>query len=763
MKDLRETFDECLVSDDQLKKALTIRERDFILESIPYELVERYKSEGWKIDREFKTRCRMWRYKPTDVAFEDEVWSLFGGLSFKKLNRDRRLCLSYSEDGKSTQQIDVLAVDDESIIIVECKSTDTLEKKRSFKTDIEALGGKKQGITNWIRKIFPGEKYKIKFILATKNYILSKEDLDRLENFKILHIDETTLSYYRSLYDHLGVAAKYQFLGAIFEGEDIPELDNIVPAIKGKMGNHVYYSFSIEPEKLLKIGFVLHRNKANKKMMPTYQRMIKKSRLKGIENFINSGGYFGNSVIINIQTTKSLRFERANTQSESSIAKIGLLYLPKKYKSAYIIDGQHRIYGYANTKYRLTNTIPVVAFENLDRIEQTEIFMQINENQKAIPKNLKNTLNADLLWGSSNLNEAVRASRLQLAIDLGEDKSSTLYGRIVIGEDLKSKRTCIKLDTISTALNKTSFYGKVSKDSIKELGSFYNGNIDKTHERIFDLLVGCFDFVKDNLTSDWELGEEDNGYVSINATIYVLILIINDVINHLVEKCEVDIQKSKMEEILVNSYEYLDPIIKHFKEINIETKLSYRKSYGLSGRADYWHKLQQVINDAKPEFNPTSLQKYLEEKAHFLNDLAIKYIRGIETFLKADVRSKLEEKFDKKWWKQGVPMKVYSTAESIASQKNREIDEEEKEVEPWDCLHIIDFRDIIMFNKSWMLKEYTRVGEEQLSSDAKSDWLIKFNKIRNENVHSWKGSEEEIKFLEEIYSWLTTSEGEEDI
>mgnify|MGYP004568545145 CR=1 FL=1 len=43
------------------------------------------------------------------------------------------------------------------------------------------------------------------------------------------------------------------------------------------MGGFEYFEFSIEPEKLLKIGYVLHRSEANKHMMPTYQRIIKKT------------------------------------------------------------------------------------------------------------------------------------------------------------------------------------------------------------------------------------------------------------------------------------------------------------------------------------------------------------------------------------------------------------------------------------------------------------------------------------------------------
>ena len=68
------------------------------------------------------------------------------------------------------------------------------------------------------------------------------------------------------------------------------------------MGGHKYYSFSIEPERLLKIGYVLHRNEANKNMMPTYQRIIKKKRLTDVQKFINGGGYFPNSLIISIDT-----------------------------------------------------------------------------------------------------------------------------------------------------------------------------------------------------------------------------------------------------------------------------------------------------------------------------------------------------------------------------------------------------------------------------------------------------------------------------
>ncbi|MGK0747779.1 DGQHR domain-containing protein, partial [Yokenella regensburgei] len=89
----------------------------------------------------------------------------------------------------------------------------------------------------------------------------------------------------------------------------------------------------------------------------------------------------------------------------NSISKLGILHLPNIYRSAYIIDGQHRLYGYANSEYAASNTVPVVAFVDLDKKEQVKLFMDINENQKAVSKNLRTTLQADLLWESDNVAE----------------------------------------------------------------------------------------------------------------------------------------------------------------------------------------------------------------------------------------------------------------------------------------------------------------------------------------------------------------------
>lgn len=290
---------------------------------------------GWSVDKKYKSYVRLKKEKkiPFDEQFENEVWLLFQKLGFSAMNKSRYFKLLYSFQGENlTQQIDIFAADDESIIIIECKASECIDKKTTFKTEIESIGGKMQGVFAAARKLFPNRKLKAKYIFATKNYALSDKDKERMSDFNIAHFDEDSIKYYTELHNHLGLAARYQLLGNLFSGQKIPELNNIVPAIEGEMGKHKYYSFSIEPEKLLKMGFVLHHDNAYKDEMPAYQRIIKKNRLKAVREFVDSGGFFPNSIIISIDAKKPLQFDKSGLQEASSISRIGLLHLPQEYK-----------------------------------------------------------------------------------------------------------------------------------------------------------------------------------------------------------------------------------------------------------------------------------------------------------------------------------------------------------------------------------------------------------------------------------------------
>lgn len=757
MSELRDMFFQGLVSGTNLAKERARRRNPYLFEKILPSQLPEYKEKGWLPHKEYKSKISVKKKKPIDIAFEDQLWVIFSNMGFPFLNGGRFFKIPYSEDYSLTQQVDLVAVDDETILIMECKAAETIRKNRNFKEAIDSIGGQREGILNTLQKVFPGSKHKVKFIFATKNYVLGKPDIDRLQNFEIARFEEEETEYYEELTTLLGPAAKYQLLGNLFEGQKIPGLNNKVPAVMGNLGSHTFYSFSIEPERLLKICYVLHRTKANKELMPTYQRMVKKDRLKHIEKFISDGGFFPNSVVINIDKgRRPLKWEPADTQCDDTSCRIGILSLPQKYRSAFIIDGQHRVYGYANTKYKNTNAIPVVAFENLARSDQVELFMQINENQKSVSKNLRNTLIADLLWKSSDLTEAIKALKSRIAQELGDDKKSPLHGRVIIGENKKTSTMCIKIDTILTAFNRGNFFGSVTKNSIKNIGTFYDGNVDSTFERLLAFLILCFNYISDNLSEQWELGEMEDGFLTINPTIYCLIVIFSDIVDHLVKVDNLNPRSEPTEYLANETKPYLDPIIWYFRNISIEEKLQLRRGYGTGGKTKSWRTLQKIIQETRKEFNPEGLEQYIKDSSRQFNTQSFEIIRDIETSLKQYIKNKLEEEYKQHWWKKGVPLKVYEEAELLASQKNRLIDDPEKEVQPWDQLHLIDYRKI-MVDKWRLFQDKYAHPDAKGNKDEQTKWLVKLENIRNQNFHIYSVTEEEFDFLREIRSWLLDS------
>ena len=628
-----------IVSGDELSKARVLRSKSYIeakerRAALP-ELIE----EGWEEYKSYKNNkfVGIRKKKKFDECFEDQVWCLFARMGFTHMNKNRSFAMSY-EQGKEkiTQQIDVFAADDETVIIVECKAAESI-RDGVFKKPLEALHSQMDGLRREARSRFP--KAKVKFIWATQNFIISPADQARMREWNIVHFSDAVINYYSELVKHLGTCARYQLLGSLFANDTIQNMDDRIPAIQGEMGGHKYYSFSIEPERLLKIGYVLHRNEANKNMMPTYQRLIKKKRLTEVQKFINSGGYFPNSLIISIDSGgKGLQFDAGSPKVDGAHSRIGILHLPKKYRSAYIIDGQHRLYGYSDSNYATSNSIPVVAFVDLDRQEQIKLFMDINENQKAVPKTLRVTLNADMLWDSPDYNERRQALRSKIAQMFGEEETSPLLGRVVIGEDEKSSIKCITVEAIQTALKKCNFmtqYGK--KNCIIKDGTFDAGTNQSTCDLLYPFLEECLRYVKDGAAEEWERGDRDDGMLTMNRGIQAVIRVINDIVNHLVERGDISPKMQKTEDVVKQVAFYLDPLNEYLSNLTQQERKELRGYFGGGADTRFWRAFQREIAKTRVDFNPDGLKKYWEDEAKTFNADSVKYLRDIESWVKRTI------------------------------------------------------------------------------------------------------------------------------
>lgn len=723
--------------------------------------LEELEEEGWEYVKDYADSkfVKVRKEKPFYERFEDQIWLLFFQMGFKLLNRDANFKMNYDFNNPDfTQQIDVFAADDETILIVECKSSEDLNEVQ-FKKDIEKLHGQMEGLRKCALKQYPGRK--VKCIWATHNCIMSAKDIKRLQEWDIIFFSDSTIQYYSELVKHLGTCSRYQLLGNLLANTEIKKMQNKVLAIKGKMGGHEYYEFSIEPEKLLKIGYVLHRNEANKNMMPTYQRIIKRKRLKEVQSFINDGGYFPNSIIISIDSGgRKLQFDESPTKLDDSISKIGVLHLPKRYHSAYIIDGQHRLYGYSDSEYANTNSIPIVAFVDLDRSEQLKLFMDINENQKSVSKTLRITLNSDMLWDSPNQNERRDAIRSKIAQMCGEEQSSPLLGRVVIGEDEKNNIKCITIQAIQLALQKCSFFSTFAKNNtIATNGSFDVGDNQATIDRFYPFLEGCFKTVKNECETEWSLGEQ--GILTINRGIQGIIRIINDVVNLLIAQNKLFPLTQDIDDIINEVEYYMSPLLNHINKLTEEQRIELKSFYGGGAENKYLRYFQKVIHDSLTDFNPEGLEEYIENTTKEYNATSKEYIYAIEEKLKDVIAESLQEYYGDKWLIKGLPKTTYKEAEKAASDKNYELlsNDEESDIEPWDCISLSDCKDIVVYSHNWseiFESIITRPEDLILSTkEQKTEWISTISKEQNKlSKSTYSVPKSSFELISNIYAWL---------
>ena len=719
---------------------------------------EDYQSEGWEAFSTYKnpkyTKYR--KEKSYDEQFEDAVWYMFYKMGFSWLNKDRTFRLASDPNNPAlTQQIDVFAVEDETIFVVECKSCDK-PKEVTFKKELEALNGQMFALRVEILKQFQDKK--VVFVWATKNAIIGDKDKERMAQWNIVHFDDATIEYYTQLSEHLGTAARYQLLGSILKGRDIKNMDMDVPAIESRMGGLTYYSFSIEPSKLLKIGYVLHRTKANSDMMPTYQRIIKKARLAEIRKFVDGGGYFPNSIIISIDTSgKKLVFDPAAPKKEGSYSRIGTLHLPKRYHSAYIIDGQHRLYGYSDSQYGDRDCVPVVAFVDLDRQDQLKLFMDINENQKAVPKKLRVTLNKDMYWDSRNLNDQRIALRSKIASSFGEDSSSPLLNRVDMDEDNSSTIRCISVEELQTALNQSHFFNTYDKkNTLKEHGTFDFGDLDKTYAVFFPFICGCLKYIMNECPEEWDKGKE--GILTINRGISACIRVIDDIVNLLISQKKINPLKDSVDSMVSEVSFYLEPLTVYIKNITPDQANDIKKVFGSGAKPKFYHYFQKPIADKFSDFNPPGMTEWFESQSQKYNEQSRSALLAIEQKLRTLTKEALVNEYGASWKKDGVKKDILMRINNEAYEKSYESDLDH-EVDDWDMITLKDISQIATYGSNWSkIFEKILTRPEDVGNGRKEDklaWLDTFAKELNKmSSSSHSVDKKTYDLICSVYNWL---------
>ena len=167
-----------LHEDDALVHKYKARRTSFDTTKVLPAEVEAYVNRGWMVTNVLKTKTQLSRPKEFSRQFEDDIWCMFYELGFRILNSDEKLVIPWGENEENKKQLDIVAVGDDAIFVVECKAADK-PKSRSFQSVLNEMALYKAGVTDALRQVYGANK-RVKFILATRNYQI----LDDVEDDK---------------------------------------------------------------------------------------------------------------------------------------------------------------------------------------------------------------------------------------------------------------------------------------------------------------------------------------------------------------------------------------------------------------------------------------------------------------------------------------------------------------------------------------------------------------------------------------------------
>lgn len=312
----------------------------------------------------------------------------------------------------------------------------------------------------------------------------------------------------------------------------------------------------------------------------------------------------------------------------------------------------------------------------------------------------------------------------------------------------------------SIGIAKCSFFSTFAKNNtIATNGSFDVGDNQATIDRFYPFLEGCFKTVKNECETEWSLGEQ--GILTINRGIQGIIRIINDVVNLLIAQNKLFPLTQDIDDIINEVEYYMSPLLNHINKLTEEQRIELKSFYGGGAENKYLHYFQKVIHDSLTDFNPEGLEEYIENTTKEYNATSKEYIYAIEEKLKDVIAESLQEYYGDKWLIKGLPKTTYKEAEKAASDKNYELlsNDEESDIEPWDCISLSDCKDIVVYSRNWseiFESIITRPEDLILSTkEQKTEWINTISKEQNKlSKSTYSVPKSSFELISNIYAWL---------
>ena len=736
------------------------RRNTFEQVSVPNSEVDTYLAEGWEVDRLLTRKTKLKRPQTFDAQLENRVWTLLYLMGYHELNAGRNFTIQIDRKGAAPirKQIDVFAKDEETVVVAECKSSESI-KRRSLQKDIEELANLKGYLANSIRNHYGNDfQPKIVWLFVTQNIIWSKPDKDRALGENIRVITERELRYYLQISDHLRKAARFQFLAEFLKDQRIPELhDRKLPAIRGKLGGHKFYSFVTTPKQLLKIAFINHRSLDDPDGAPTYQRLVSRSRMRQIGTFIRDGGFFPTNILVNFK--RKVRFDTV-TKDESAEVTYGYLYLPDRYRSVWIVDGQHRLYGYATLDEKhLNQNIVIIAFEGLSATQEANLFVTINHEQKSVPKTLLDDLEGELKWDSEVPTERVGAISARLIGILNADLGEPLYNRVTQQGIAATEKICLTMPALKDGLRRSGLIGRaILKRKEYEPGPLSGVSDRETLDRARSALNQFFNLVRSSNLSQWETGRQ--GFLCTNVGIRAYLLLFASLISYMEANKGLVARELSPEELVFEIEEYLDPLLKWLQEASpgaIEQR--FKVQFGSGGPPEYYFRLCKIVREQFSDFEPEGMEEWQEEQSTERIAIADRKLKELNILVQKCIFDIFKDRYGTEkdaYWHKGV---LDKNIKAGAYQKSLD-DEDEDRLPLENYLDFIEYKKIVENKSHWPLFkpvfDIPDPGEKGYSKNVR--WMEKMNELRRITAHPTESRHykiQDFEYIDYIYDEFT--------
>jgi DGQHR domain-containing protein len=296
--------------------------------------------------------------------------------------------------------LDVCALYQEVLIAVECKTGrsihfDNLISELKSKRD-EIIDQKdKLSILGSIDNVVTQKRLSlikmVKVAVAFREYHPAADQIERARRSDIEVLDSDAIEYYDRTSRALGRWTKYEIFKEMCIRRQEEDEEVKVDSLRLEQPGATLYVFSLPPYRLLRIAYV-HRRSS--KATYAYQRIVNPNRTEKISRFLSlQRAFLPNAILLAFDEEISDR-----VCFEPPDATVGKLTVPMKYCSSWIVDGQHRLYGFEKTDYSVEPSeepaprgkfdLLVVGLKGFRTEHQAKTFVDVNDNQKRIDPTL---------------------------------------------------------------------------------------------------------------------------------------------------------------------------------------------------------------------------------------------------------------------------------------------------------------------------------------------------------------------------------------